>query len=207
MNVNQHEQDLKGLRERLGEQRKVIYGLLALCIIGGLLFLKQIGNEKTIFVPPTVDKTFWVSKDRVSASYLEQMGAYSASLILDVTPGNIDWKRDVLLQYVTPETTGALRTRQEMEADRLKKINAATFFAAQQFFTNEDTMSVVMKGRLVTVINGSRIETGGEGRAYLATFQYSGNKIQLQTFREIPYETSGTNHAALLSDRSGVHSN
>ncbi len=64
MNVNQHEQDLKALRERLGEQRKVIYGLLALCIIGGLLFLKQIGNEKTIFVPPTVDKTFWVSKDR-----------------------------------------------------------------------------------------------------------------------------------------------
>src|SRR2546425_156516 len=112
MNVNQHEQDLKALRERLGEQRKVIYGLLALAIIGAL-----------------------------------------------------------------------------------------------QFLTNEDTMSVVMKGRLVTVINGSRVETGGEGRAYLATFQYSGNKIQLQTFKEIPYETSGTNHAALLSDSGGVHRN
>ncbi|MDY7574437.1 type IV conjugative transfer system protein TraE [Actimicrobium sp. CCI2.3] len=178
--------------------------MLALCIVSALLFLRLAGNEKIIVVPPTIDKTFWVGKDRVSASYLEQMGAYTASLILDVTANNIDWKRDVLLQYVTPETTSALRTRQDIEADRLKKINAATFFAVQQFFTSEDTLSVVIKGRLVTIINGSRVETDGEGRAYLVAFQYSGNRIQLHTFKEIPYENPGTNHAALLADRGSL---
>lgn len=202
MNTDQHETDLTTLRQRLRDQKRANFCLFAVAMVIGLAHLKEIGNERTVVIPPTIDKTFWVTRDRVSSAYLEQMASYSAYLILDVTANNVDWKRDVVLQYVAPEASGLLRTRQEVEADRLKKINAATFFTVQQFFNDEASMSTVMKGRLVTIVNGSRVDTDGEPKAYIAGFQYSGGRIQLQTFKEVPYDSTGNNNAELLADRS-----
>ncbi|MFX8466458.1 TraE/TraK family type IV conjugative transfer system protein, partial [Acinetobacter baumannii] len=86
--------------------------------------------------------------------YLEQMGAFIAWLVLDVTPASIDWKKDILLGYVEPDQHGELKTRQELEAARLKRINASTFFMPQQLVPSEDTQTVVVRGRLRTLVNG-----------------------------------------------------
>ena len=83
-------------------------------------------------MPPSINKSFWVSRDKASGEYLEQMGAFIAWLVLDVTPASIDWKKDILLGYVEPDQHGELKTRQELEAARLKRINASTFFMQQQ---------------------------------------------------------------------------
>jgi conjugal transfer pilus assembly protein TraE len=88
-------------------------------------------------VPPSINKTFWVTRDKASSEYLEQMGSFIAWLVLDVTPASIDWKKDILLGYVEPDQYGPLKTRQEVEAERLKRINAATVFAPQQLVPSE----------------------------------------------------------------------
>lgn len=126
-----------------------------------------------------------VTRDQASHEYLEQMGSFIAWLILDVTPASIDWKKDVLLGYVDPEQYGPLKTRQEVEAERLKRINATTVFAPQQLVPSEAAQSVVIRGRLRTLVNG--FETANELKAYLIEFSYAGARMHLKAFKEVPY--------------------
>jgi type IV conjugative transfer system protein TraE len=122
-------------------------GLLAAAhVLALVVILNLLGTVRTVVVPPSINKSFWVSRDKASGEYLEQMGAFIAWLVLDVTPASIDWKKDILLGYVEPDQHGELKTRQELEAARLKRINASTFFMPQQLVPSEDTQTVVVRG-------------------------------------------------------------
>lgn len=147
--------------------------------------LNVLGSERTVIVPPTLNKSFWVTDEKASGSYLEQMGAFVAWLVLDVTPATIDWKKDILLTYVEPSLHGALKSRQEVEAERLKRINATTAFSPDQLVPNDSGQSVVIRGRLRTLVNG--IETANEPKAYLVAFNFAGARMHLATFKEVHY--------------------
>lgn len=177
--------DIKDLRQRNRRLGLAVAGLALALIIALTIILAQLGMERTIVVPPTIDKSFWVTKHKVSQEYLEQMGAFVGWLILDVSPESIQWKKDMLLAYVAPEQSGAMKTRQDLEAERLKRLNASTFFALKQLIPNEHTQSVVLVGRLRTQVNGQ--DTSTDTKSYLAEFAYAGGRVHLKTFKEIPH--------------------
>jgi len=190
MNHETHQNDLRFLRRAnrtLG---------IALAIIGvGMLFLvfavlSLVGSERTIVVPPNIEKTFWVSKDKVSGEYLEQMAGFMTWLVLDVSPSTIDWKRNVLLTYVAPDDFAGLKTQMDLEAERLRSNNATTSFQIQQFTANEKQQSVVATGRLRRQING--VDVGDPVvRSYLIQFKHTGGRVHLSAFKEIPYGQNG----------------
>lgn len=174
--------DLKEMRKRNRSLGLTVSGLIFALLLCLVIILNLIGTERTIVVPPSIEKTFWVTKDRVSRAYLEQMGSFIAWLILDVSPASIDWKKDILLNYVAPEEHGAMKSRQEIESERLKRINASTSFLLQQLVPHEDNQTVVIRGRLRTQVNGQ--DTATETKAYLAEFRYAGGRMHLKAFKE-----------------------
>ena len=177
--------DIKEMRRR-NRGLALTVGLLAAAhVVALVVILNLLGTVRTVVVPPSINKSFWVSRDKASSEYLEQMGSFIAWLVLDVTPASIDWKKDILLGYVEPEQHGELKTRQELEAARLKRINAATVFAPQQLVPSEAAQSVVIRGRLRTLVNG--FETANELKAYLIEFSYAGARMHLKAFKEVPY--------------------
>ena len=179
--------DLKELRRRNRTLGAAVGLLAAGHVLALAVVLNLLGAVRTVVVPPSINKSFWVTRDKASGEYLEQMGSFVAWLVLDVTPASVDWKKDILLGYVEPEQHGELRTRQDLEAARLKRINASTFFMPQQLVPSEDAQTVVVRGRLRTQVNG--LETANDLKAYLVEFSYSGGRMHLKTFKEI-------NHAA-----------
>ena len=118
--------DLKDLRRRNAVLGVAVGAMAAALVLALAVILCLLGTQRTVVVPPAIDRSFWVARDSASSAYLEQMAAFVAWLVLDVTPSSIDWKKDVLLGYVEPDQHGALKTRQELEAARLKRINAST---------------------------------------------------------------------------------
>ena len=169
--------------------------LMGVCLLSSLvLMFNMVGRDRVIVTPPSIDKTFWVSKDRVSSSYLEQMGSFIAYLTLDVSPQSIDWKKTMLLQYVSPDVYGVLQTRQDLEADRLRRLNATTQFSVAQLLPNEEAMNVTLKGRLATFINGAR--TSDIDKEYVAEFEFKGNRVQIRNFKEIGNGESATKVSA-----------
>jgi len=177
--------DLKELRRRNRGLGLAVGALAAGQIIALAVIVSLLGSVRTVVVPPTLNKTFWVTSSQASSEYLEQMGSFIAWLILDVSPATIDWKKDILLGYVDPEQYGALQSRQEVEAERLKRINAATTFAPQQLVASESTQSLVVRGRLRTLVNG--LETTSALKAYRIDFAHSGARMHVAGFQEVPY--------------------
>jgi len=152
--------DLKELRRRNRTLGAAVGLLAAGHVLALAVVLNLLGAVRTVVVPPSINKSFWVTRDKASGEYLEQMGSFVAWLVLDVTPASIDWKKDILLGYVEPEQHGGLKTRQELEAARLKRINASTAFAPQQLVPSEEGQSVVVRGRLRTLVNGQVTQQG-----------------------------------------------
>ena len=175
--------DLKELRRRNRGLAATIGTLAAGQLVTLAIVLNLLGSQRTLVVPPSINKSFWVERDKASSEYLEQMGSFIAWLVLDVSPASIDWKKDILLGYVEPAQHGELKTRQELEASRLKRINASTAFMPQQLVPSEEAQSVVVRGRLRTLVNG--LETANDTKAYLLEFGYAGARMHLKTFREI----------------------
>ena len=81
----------------VGGIASVIFGVLAVGVLASghvvalLVILNLIGTVRTVVVPPTIDKTFWVSRDKASGEYLEQMGGFMAWLVLDVADELDGW--------------------------------------------------------------------------------------------------------------------
>jgi conjugal transfer pilus assembly protein TraE len=194
MNPNTLMQDLKQLRSTVRLQGAAL-ALMGACLLCSLvLMFNMVGRDRVVVTPPTIEKTFWVSKDRVSSSYLEQMGSFIAYLTLDVSPQSIDWKKTMLLQYVSPDVYGALQTRQDLEADRLRRLNATTQFSVAQLLPNEEAMNVTLRGRLATFVNGAR--TSDVDKEYVAEFEFKGARVQIRNFREIGNGDSATQVSA-----------
>jgi conjugal transfer pilus assembly protein TraE len=182
MKLAAQEQDLAALRGVIARQSAQLLGLLGVLALALVTVLLMVGRERTVLTPPTLQKSFWVEGDQVSGAYLEQMAGWIATLILDVSPGNIDYNKTILLQYAAPDAHGALAQAMELAAARLKRDNATTLFAIQQLTPDEPTLSVVLKGRLATFINDKRV--ADTPKTYLAAFRYSGGRIQITTFKE-----------------------
>lgn len=180
--------DLKDLRRRNAVLGLAVGAMAAALVLALAVILCLLGTQRTVVVPPAIDRSFWVARDSASSAYLEQMAAFVAWLVLDVTPSSIDWKKEVLLGYVEPDQHGALKARQELEASRLKRINASTSFAPQELRPSEANQSVVVRGHLRTLVNGQ--ETSNDNRAYLVEFRYAGGRIHLKTFKELSHEAS-----------------
>lgn len=194
MNNERHSNDLKELKSRNRRLGLAVAGLVLGQILSSATIISILGSERTIVTPPAINKSFWVTKERVSSEYLEQMGAFVGWLILDVSPASIDWKKDTLLSYVSPDQHGALKTKQELEAERMKKMNASTYFLPSQLIPSEDKQNVVLIGKLRTLVNGQ--ETANEQKSYLVEFAHTGGRVHLNAFKEIPYGPQTPSQAA-----------
>jgi conjugal transfer pilus assembly protein TraE len=203
MDFAQHQNDLRAQR-RANRVLSAIVGALSLSVLLCLVVIVSIvGSDRTVIVPPNIDRTFWVTKEKASREYLEEMASYVAWLVLDVTPTTVDWKKNVLLNWVAPEQHAAMKTKMDIEAERLRSNNATTFFLVQQLAADEAKQSVVVTGRLRRQINGADV-TDPETRSYLAQFQYVGGRVHIQSFKEIPYAQAGQQVRVGAADPNGA---
>ncbi len=86
MDFAQHQNDLRAQR-RANRVLSGIVGALSLTVLLCLVVIVSIvGSDRTVIVPPNIDRTFWVTKEKASREYLEEMASYVAWLVLDVTP-------------------------------------------------------------------------------------------------------------------------
>jgi conjugal transfer pilus assembly protein TraE len=198
MDFAKQSQDIKELKRSNRALSMTVGGLVLGLLMSLVVTLNLVGAERTVLVPPNIDKTFWVTKEKASASYLEQMAGFVAWLILDVAPDSIEWKKNTLLNYVAPASQGALKTRQDLEAERLKTMNAVTSFHIEQLVSNEDRQSVVVHGRLSTRVNG--LETSNDLKHYLVQFKYEGGRIHLISFKEIQHDDKDLAAAPVAAD-------
>lgn len=188
MDYDRYQQDLRALRagnRKLGTAVSILSLGLLLAIVDNFRIR---GSERTIITPPTLEKSFWVSHDRVSAEYLEQMAGYFQWLILDASPASLEWKTREVLKWTDPASYAEIKVAMELAGKRLKETNGSTTFAPSQLITNEKDQTVVIVGQLRKRINGVDVG-GGEQSAFKAAFSMKHGRVHLASFNEVPHDS------------------
>jgi conjugal transfer pilus assembly protein TraE len=175
--------ELAGSRRAL----RALLGLLALSMLCtaalAVLAFSLIGRERIVLVPPQIQKSFWVTGEKASAEYLEQMAYFLAQLTLDVTPQSAQYQSQVLLRYAAPEAWGELRAAASAQAERLKRDGASTVFSPQELQVDASAQRVRLRGVLTTFVSERRVSS--VTKAYQLELRYSAGRLYLKSFQEI----------------------
>ena len=162
--------------------RILVAGMLVVIAIEGLVLLKTLGMEKTVIVPPTIEKSFWVSGTNVSKSYLEQMAYWYAGLALNVTPTTGEYQKEMFLKYAAPAQVGKLAAETTARLEFLKKNSASTLFSAQSLNADEGLKKVAMVGDLDTFVGDKKVSS--KRTIYVVGFNYINGKLYVSEFKE-----------------------
>lgn len=162
--------------------RLLVAGLTVVVLIEAVAMWRLVGAEKTVLVPPEINRSFWVSGNAVSKEYLEEMAYWYAGLALNITPAVSDYQNSLFLKYAAPSEYGRLQAEMGARAEFLKKNNAATQFSVRNITTNEKDLKVALSGVLVTWVSDKKV--GERNATYLVGFKFMNGRLYVSDFKE-----------------------
>ena len=155
---------------------------MLIILVEGMALQKTLGMEKTVIVPPVIEKSFWVSGNEVSKNYLEQMAYWYAGLALNVTPTTGAYQKQQFLHYATPSDTGRIAAEMTLRLDFFSKNNTSTLFTAQKLNTDEKLMKVAIVGELDTFVGDKR--ASARRTVFVIGFKYLNGRLYVSEFKE-----------------------
>lgn len=110
--------------ERVIKQRNMLFPIVVLMGISQVFLIMMLfwKDEKTILVPPVLERPFSVDGSAYSASYFEQMGLFISNLILTKSSSTSASQNTILYKYIDPEMIGSFKRDLLDEEEFLKKI-------------------------------------------------------------------------------------
>jgi conjugal transfer pilus assembly protein TraE len=127
--------------------------LLLNLLLVSLLFLMS-EREKIIIVPPSINKSFWVSSSSVSEDYLSEMTMFLASISLNLTPGNVARQNNMLLRYVDPSYYLSLKRRLIKLQEKVNKHHITMTFHPSDIKVNAHKLIARITGDMEYDIGG-----------------------------------------------------
>ncbi len=154
----------------------------AIILVQAVVMVRLIGSEKTVLVPPEIQRGFWVSGDAVSKEYLEEMAYWYAGLALNVTPIASDYQNNLFLKFAVPSEYGRLQAEMGARAEFLKKNNTATQFTVRNITTDDKNLRVALSGTLYTWTSDKK--AGERNATYMLGFKFMNGKLYVSDFKE-----------------------
>lgn len=165
---------------RIAVQSLLIMMVLSNFLLASYQVFKK-DKERTVVTPNVVRKTFWVTDDEVSPSYVEQMGDYILDLAYTRAPNNAMRKADNLLKVVCTRAYPIIETPLRVGAKDIKDQNATTVFDVTRMTIKNN--SVAYTGVYSTYINDRRQSI--EQKAVRIKFQWDGEVLCVSELKEI----------------------
>lgn len=161
----------------------VALGSLILNLLLSITLMLMIGHERIILVPPSIDKTFWVSASHVSPEYLSEMSLFFSNLRFNITPTNATTQRELLLRYVQPNKYEELKTELLSEADYLVKEHISTAFFPVNVIVDSKKLVGRVTGDLQSTIGDSQLPA--KRVTYQIAFNYNAGRLFVISFDEV----------------------
>jgi conjugal transfer pilus assembly protein TraE len=133
--------------------------LLSNIILSSALLCKR---EKITLVPRQFDRAFSIQGENVSSEQLELMGRDIAMLLLDISPSSYAYKHKALLEYVAPQSYGALKKRLFKDGEHYNSLQLSTNFKPTQIIANPDALVVEVKGNLTSYVGEKMVHSSLE---------------------------------------------
>lgn len=185
MKISEFSKDLES-RAGIGKYAQIMNLVLLIIVAAQAIALaKADRTHRETLIPPSISKTFWIDDDKVSPSYLEQMGQFLIQLALNRSPANAESQINELLKYVAPSSYPELEKQLVAEVSRQKEDRISTVFYPINVSVSEDRQAVLFEGTLNTWISDKLVKQ--EPKKYLIKFAYKG-KVYINDIREVTNE-------------------
>ena len=180
--------NIRLLNTRLGDllhKRNLLLSLVTvLLMINGIQALFTLfRDQRIIVVPPDLSQEVWLEKNKVSASYLEEMALVFADLILESSPESAAYKRDIILRYAASETYGALKRTLLEDEKRLRREHVTTSFQANSLKVDPHKLVVDVTGDLLRFVGEKRVSQSRD--TYRFQFAYKTGRLLIKSFKLI----------------------
>lgn len=182
--------DIKCLKEstrRLVTQRNIFLLLslilsIAVVLLGTLLTQKK---ERVVLVPLT-GASIWIDDKQASQAYIEKLGTYIAELLLNRSPGDVEWKNKAILEHVHPAFYHEIQKVLLKEKEVIQKDNQSYVFQPSKSYSQENPMMYHIEGEALILVekNGKNpVCTQRETRTYELGFKCQSGKVQLVSLK------------------------
>jgi conjugal transfer pilus assembly protein TraE len=158
-------------------------GLLGLSLVLAGVVYSQIGRERLIVVPPSVDKPFHINGTTVDASYLEQLSLYWAQLRLSVDAASAPYQHATLLRHVAPALYPTLKNQLARERHTLQKQHLSTVFYPRSVTAKPQALTATVQGELTQLVGQKRQHQ--RAATYQIHYQRQGDRYLITRFKEV----------------------
>lgn len=158
-------------------------GALLVCLLQALVILSLYGRERVIIVPPSIEKSFWVSSNNVSPEYLSEMTMFFANLRLNLIPENADIQRETLLRYTDPTYYTRFKSALVKEGDKLAEQHISMAFYPVNIKVNSGKFQVIIDGDLKSSVGDAPMPS--KRIRYLVTYRFDAGRLLIKSFEEV----------------------
>ena len=142
--------------------------------------------EKTIVVPPRLDKPFSVQGNDISPDYIEQMARYFSQLLLTYHKHNAKAQFDTVLHYTDPSVYSEMKTRFALDHDRISRNDISSVFYLMGLHIKKNV--AIISGELNGFVGSHLVST--KQKTYALHFHYD-NQLRLTGFNALQQDSSG----------------
>lgn len=160
-------------------------GSLLLCLLQVVVIFCLIGREKVILVPPSIEKSFWVSAQHVSPEYLSEMTTFFANLRLNMTAESAMTQRDTLLRYTDPVYYNVLKAQLVQEADRISDQHISIAFFPVNVKVDSKHFKAIIEGDLKSYVGEASLP--GKRVSYMITYRFDAGRLLVKSFEEVKH--------------------
>lgn len=160
-------------------------GSLLICILQALTMFFLIGREKVILIPPSIEKSFWVSAQHVSPEYLSEMTTFFANLRLNITAESANQQRDTILRYTDPSYYNVLKSKLVQEADHVNEQHISVAFFPVNVKVNTQHFKAIIEGDLKSYVGDTSLPA--KRVSYLVTYRYDYGRLLIKSFEEVKH--------------------
>lgn len=170
--------------ERIVRQRNLFLLLTIILAVSCLLLSWSLTLvEQRIVLVPGLNQTVELSKSRVSRSYLEEVALLFLSHLLDISEGNVNHKKELVLKHTSDSSSTQINEYFAKVAKEYKRFSLSTHFTAKNLLIDEERLEVIAKGILTSWYGKNGHQT--KEVSYFIRFNYMGGALRLLEFGQV----------------------
>jgi len=132
---------------------RIALAALTLAIIAqSLVIVALYDKQRVVFVPPKIDREFYIASDGPSTSYLEMMGDHIASRVMVFTSSNVLPRFNSILPLLSPANYNEVKTMLARQAESIIKANISQIFYTSKIVVDEKLQTIGVFGAMRTMV-------------------------------------------------------
>jgi len=167
--------------KKITKQRNIVLVIAAALLGANLLLSGSLAlMQREIVMVPGILQEYRIKGSKVSSSYLEEMTHMFLANLLDLTPDNVSYKKELVLKYTLAGSTKVINDYFAEAQIQHERFQFSTYFSAKHLEISPEKMEVVAKGILSSRFGRS----GNEEKEveYRLIYEMNGGILRLKSF-------------------------